>query len=353
MFGKDSDDAEIYYSTTSEQLRELERTSSIGTTSESGRNSATSTQELYISANDVRANKRKNPSKRVRINSTPDFLEEHGAEYTSAFQVREQKRQSKKLQSEAEGGAKSDNPGNCDEEGDKNASEAEGYARLGQDSSILEHVIMASYDQLAPQTEGQDDYSSVPDGGGSRPDSLRSLVESESPSAPASSGLVNQAFEHTDGKGRDEDSAVVMRLAANQTADDKGLYFELEKHRSSRMSSDYSDHDTRYSTAAETKVDLNLPPKAKGKRSVTSEEISYEPIYNDAKSEVSASRISAPVTMKSRGEDEKADPHRLSAPSVVGTTKASPPVAAPRRKASNSVRASNDCFQYDLAKPIP
>ncbi|KAH9499049.1 hypothetical protein Btru_005514 [Bulinus truncatus] len=128
-------DFDIYYSTTDDELKKLEAVQM-----SSARSSLSSAPDLYISPEDVRANKRRNSKKLSEI-SVRD-LDDDGDEYVTQFEIQHKKRMSRKNQ---EGGDRF-NPPNTD------SMESSEYDRLDRRQRRPSDDVIDSYDRLGPGT---------------------------------------------------------------------------------------------------------------------------------------------------------------------------------------------------------
>ncbi|GFR66237.1 hypothetical protein ElyMa_005553500 [Elysia marginata] len=397
--GESESELDLYYSTTADDRR---RRQLLKHGKRPSNSSTDSRKELYISAEQVRANKRANSSKRVRIVSTPDIVEDLGPElYASRKQIRENKRQSqKKKQAALEEAEAIDklkehppplSPKHVDDE-----EEDDHYDRLHRPQKNMA-AILESYDQLEPSENSghQPAYSSA-EVRVQRSDSTRRLVAASDLNSQQRHGNENQAYEITDVKDAKGESKSLFRItpsASNDAVDDTEVYFELEADVSSRnstasVSSNFdpsqqpgsapssprlSDSRTSDEVTTSTPVeafdkvtmraDATLPIRGvslddlcktisddrdRGKEKQDDE----EEIYNDGRSEFPPSqrRLSSPEIAPVPSPSSK--PKKRTRASVAGSEPKPPstPVAAPRRKPSLGPASSS--ANYDLAKPI-
>ncbi|RUS81322.1 hypothetical protein EGW08_010929 [Elysia chlorotica] len=360
---EEESELDLYYSTTANELRKRDASRHEKRPSKC---STDSRQELYITADQVRANKRGTSSKRVRIVSTPDIVEDLGPQqYVSRAQIRENKRQSQKKKQPKPDFEISDpfptphgmSTGRnviTDEEEDDDH-----YDRLhGPQKNMA--AILESYDQLEPgeKSDHQPTYSSAEITGQSS-GSTRPMVKP----GTTRGGNENQAYETTDIKQSQAEHKSLFRISlasSKEPTEDRDVYFELEKDKTSRHS--ITSVSTVSDMCMESTVEASAPPLAE-ERSKAPGEYEEEEIYNDGRSEFSAPQLRTSVsslpTPQASPSSKPKKRLRTSAASIgSATTPTAPPatpgtpVAAPRRKPSLGPVHSSSA-NYDLAKPIP
>ncbi|GFN80710.1 hypothetical protein PoB_000721600 [Plakobranchus ocellatus] len=378
---------DIYYSTTADELRNREIAKSGKRPSKS---STDSQQELYITADQVRANKRRTNSKRVRIISTPDIVEDLGPEqYVSTTQILENKRLSqRKKQSALKRTNLSDEQSivSGSEQPSPSAASHASYVDNDDHYDRLHRVhknmaaILESYDQLEPATDtGQQQPYSSAEVKVQRSESKRPLVKS-SKETHLEFGNENLAYEDTEVNSPRGESKSLFRITPpKQVAEDRGIYFELELNGSGRNSTasisstsngyqQYglepsappfeTDNDSNQSKEVLTVEPTTLPIRGVSRETLCENlalrpgeaigDTEEEEIYNDGRSEHGPGwrRMSTPTVVP----QPFSKPQKRVRASVAGIEPGTP-TAAPRRKASLGPVPHSP--NYDIAKPIP
>ena len=260
-------------------------------------------------------------------------------------------------------------------------------------------AILESYDQLEPSRNSvhQTDYSSA-EVRVQRSDSTRPIVEPSSGKHISKEGNDNGAYEFTDIKETHGDHKPLFRInppSSKDATEDKDVYFELEKERSSRHSiasessvsnpfhqavfeasasqmeemltnsraSDQSLKSSSSEASAALPEPTTLPVRGVSldvlcenlaeERRGRPKENEEEEIYNDGRSEFSPTQLRMSSSETDPQPSPSSEPIKRVRASVASTGVPVPgtPVAAPRRKASLGPEPPS--ANYDLAKPIP
>ncbi|XP_059142145.1 uncharacterized protein LOC131929784 [Physella acuta] len=280
-------DIDRYYSTTEDEMRNLELAQA-----GSARHSVSSTQELYISPEDVRANKRNNAKVKSPILASDVFDDDD--EYVTAFEVRSRKRESQKDK-------------NPDQNGGMPADETN-YDRLGRQSFSPDPDVMENYDKLVPAT--------VPE-----LSAKKSEPDDQIPDGRVEAGAVNLAYNDTE----------KPEISGSQSPTYETLY-DTKVKVAPTLSATYCNEDKSPEFAPERDAAsvYDTPRSAKSKLLSVSRRDPDDPTTD-----------TGPLVDKI---DETLEPNRVDESNDADDSLKAP-VAKPRRKAK-SVKP------YDLAKPI-